>query len=69
MTHPFLSAAQLMARVLGSEGSEIVVTEHPISSATDTELAVRAAKAAVECARILTAPAPDAARTGAVSAP
>ncbi len=54
MTSAFVSAAELMARVLGSPGSEILVTDHPISSASDAELAARAERAAAQAARILT---------------
>jgi 2-keto-3-deoxy-L-rhamnonate aldolase RhmA len=46
MTTKFVSAAELMARVLGAEGYPFVVIEHPISSASDEALA-EAARAAV----------------------
>ena len=40
MTETFVSAAELMARVLGADGYPFAVIEHPISSA--------------DCARLLT---------------
>ena len=42
MTSQFVSAAELMARVLGADGYPFVVIDHPISSATPEELAARA---------------------------
>ncbi|MCY4268831.1 MAG: hypothetical protein OXE80_01485 [Gammaproteobacteria bacterium] len=55
MTERFVSAAELMARVLGMPGYEFAVIEHPVSSASDTELAQRA-QAVIEClARMLPA--------------
>lgn len=42
MTTKFVSAAELMARVLGAEGYPFAVIEHPISSASDAELAEQA---------------------------
>jgi hypothetical protein len=53
MTSQFVSAAELMARVLGAEGYPIVVIEHPISSATPQALAERARAAAADSARLL----------------
>ena len=53
MTETFVSAAELMARVLGAEGYPFAVIEHPISSADQATLAARAGHAAVECARLL----------------
>ncbi len=46
MTDKFVSAAELMARVLGAPDHRFVTIEHPISSATSDELD-RAARAAV----------------------
>ena len=53
MTTEFVSAADLMARVLGAEGFSFVTTEHPISSATAGALAARARKAAAETVELL----------------
>jgi hypothetical protein len=47
MTTRFTSAAEMMSRVLGMPDYEFAVIDHPVSSATDAELAVRA-KAAIE---------------------
>jgi hypothetical protein len=42
MTTKFVTAAELMARVLGADGYPFAVIEHPISSATDAALAEQA---------------------------
>jgi hypothetical protein len=42
MTTHFISAAELMGRVLGAEGHPFAVIEHPISSATVEELREKA---------------------------
>ncbi len=42
MTTRFVSAAELMARVLGLPGYPFTVIEHPVSSATNAELEQRA---------------------------
>ncbi|NKB33452.1 MAG: hypothetical protein GKR91_10175 [Pseudomonadales bacterium] len=42
MTNNFISAAELMARVLGSLNYQFAVIDHPVSSATDDELAAKA---------------------------
>lgn len=55
MTSKFVSAAELMARVLGADGYPFVVIDHPISSATPQMLAERARKAVADGARILVA--------------
>jgi hypothetical protein len=55
MTSPFVSAAALMARVLGADGYPFVVIEHPISSASLAALGERARVAAADSARLLTA--------------
>ena len=47
MTTRFASAAEMMGRVLGMPGYAFPVIEHPVSSATDEELKVRA-RAAIE---------------------
>ncbi len=47
MTEKFVSAAELMARVLGADGYPFVTIPHPVSSATDEQLRA-AARAAAE---------------------
>ncbi|MBS0517842.1 MAG: hypothetical protein JSR90_04075 [Proteobacteria bacterium] len=47
MTTRFVSAAEMMSRVLGLPGYAFAVIDHPVSSATDAELAARA-RAALE---------------------
>ena len=42
MTSHFVSAAELMARVLGMPGYKFAVIDHPISSASDERLAAYA---------------------------
>lgn len=54
MTEKFVDAAALMAQVLGAPGHPFVVVEHPISSATETQLQERARLAVAECVEILT---------------
>jgi hypothetical protein len=54
MTEKFVSAAELMAQVLGADGYPFVVIPHPISSATESELAAAAAVAADACVTALT---------------
>ncbi len=56
MTEQFVSAAELMAHVLGAAGYPFVVIPHPVSSASDDELADRAAAAARACVALLTTP-------------
>ncbi|MGB7304314.1 MAG: hypothetical protein WBD13_08560 [Burkholderiaceae bacterium] len=53
MTTQFVSAAQLMSRVLGCDGYRFLTIEHPISSASTEVLQERAKKAALECQSIL----------------
>jgi hypothetical protein len=53
MTTEFVSAADLMARILGAEDYRYVTTEHPISSADPETLTAWAKKAAAESADIL----------------
>ena len=53
MTERFVSAAELMARVLGAPDHRFVVIPHPISSATSKALARAAAAAADDCAALL----------------
>ena len=42
MTTRFVSAAEMMGKVLGMPGYEFATIEHPVSSATDAELLDRA---------------------------
>ena len=53
MTTRFVSAAELMARVLGFPGYAFAVIPHPISSATDDGLRAMAAAAATQARRLL----------------
>jgi hypothetical protein len=50
MTQRFVSAAELMAKVLGMPGYKFAVIGHPISSASDAELA-EYARASIDQAR------------------
>ncbi len=56
MTEKFVSAAELMSRVLGAPDHRFVTIPHPISSATADELASAAHDAANEIVEILTGP-------------
>lgn len=47
MTTRFASAAEMMGRVLGMPGYAFAAIDHPVSSATDQQLAERA-RAALE---------------------
>jgi hypothetical protein len=53
MTTRFVSAAELMARVLGFPGYAFSTIQHPISSATDNDLRAMAAAAAGQARRLL----------------
>ena len=53
MTTRFVSAAELMARVLGFPDYPFAVIVHPISSATDDGLRDMAATAAAQTRRLL----------------
>ena len=53
MTTQFVSAADLMARVLGADGYRYVAIEHPISSAGDAALDAEAKRAVEEGLAIL----------------
>jgi hypothetical protein len=57
MTTRFVSAAELMCRVLGMPGYEFVVIGHPISSASDAELAQYARTTIDQAKRLLLSPA------------
>jgi hypothetical protein len=52
MTEPFVSAAELMCRVVGMPNYKFVVIGHPISSASHEQLATYA-RATIEQARHL----------------
>ncbi len=52
MTSRFVSAAELMAKVLGMPGYKFAVIGHPISSASDEQLA-QYARATIDQAREL----------------
>ena len=52
MTARFVSAADLMSRVLGMPGYAFAVIDHPVSSATDEDLAAMA-RATIDEARAL----------------
>ena len=52
MTERFVSAAEMMAKVLGMPGYKFAVVGHPISNASDEQLAAYA-RATVERARYL----------------
>ncbi len=54
MTENFVSAAELMGRVLGADGYPFVTIPHPISSATPDQLAAAARDAARACVELLT---------------
>ena len=49
----FVSAAELMARVLGADDYPFVVIDHPISSASEEELVKRARQAVADGIEIL----------------
>ena len=53
MTTKFVSAADLMSRVLGADGFSFVTIDHPISSATPDKLLDCAQQAVVTSAKIL----------------
>jgi cytosine/adenosine deaminase-related metal-dependent hydrolase len=54
MTTRFVSAAELMARVLGFPGYAFAVIPHPISSASDDGLRAMAAVAIEQARKLLT---------------
>ena len=53
MTERFVSAAELMARVLGMPGYPFVVIPHPVSSASNDELRAMARIAVEQVGRLL----------------
>ena len=56
MTTRFVSAAELMARVLGMPGYAFAVIPHPVSSADDDGLRAMAEIAAAGISRLLLMP-------------
>ena len=56
MTTRFASAAELMSRVLGMPGFRFAVIDHPISSASDEQLADYARQTIVQARQILLGP-------------
>ena len=53
MTTRFVSAAEMMGKVLGMPGYAFATIEHPVSSASDAELAARARAALEQGCKIL----------------
>jgi hypothetical protein len=53
MTTNFVSAAELMAKVLGMPGYAFAIIDHPVSSATDVGLRERAIAALAQGSRFL----------------
>ena len=53
MTLNFVSAAELMSRVLGADGYDFSVIDHPVSSATSDQLLARAEMTVSDIQRIL----------------
>ena len=53
MTENFVSAADLMSKVLGAPGYDYCVIDHPVSSASDAMLRERAAVAVEALRRII----------------
>ena len=56
MTTRFVSAAELMVRVLGFPGYAFALIPHPISSASDEALRDMAAAASAQARRLLLLP-------------
>jgi hypothetical protein len=59
MTERFVSAAELMSRVLGMEGYQFAVIPHPVSSASDADLRAMAAMTLGQIRRLLLKPGSD----------
>ena len=53
MTTRFVSAAEMMGQVLGMPGYAFATIDHPVSSATDLELAARARATIEQSCRLL----------------
>ena len=65
MTTRFVSAAELMSRVLGMPDYRFAVIEHPVSSASDAGLADRAMATIRQAGLLLTQhPSPDPHQSG-----
>jgi hypothetical protein len=56
MTERFVSAAELMARVLGMPGYPFAVIPHPVSSASDDDLRAMASITIAQLRRLLVVP-------------
>ncbi len=56
MTTRFASAAEMMSRVLGMPDYKFATIDHPVSSATDEELAGKARAAIEQGCRLLVRP-------------
>jgi hypothetical protein len=56
MTERFVSAAELMSRVLGMEGYQFAVIPHPVSSASDVDLKAMAGMTIGQIRRLLLRP-------------
>ncbi|MBS0538173.1 MAG: hypothetical protein JSR47_05425 [Proteobacteria bacterium] len=56
MTARFVSAAEMMSRVLGMPGYAFATIGHPVSSATDDELKAMARTAIEQGAKLLLKP-------------
>jgi hypothetical protein len=54
MTERFVSAAEIMSRVLGQPGYAFATIGHPVSSASDAELAAMARLAIEQGCRLIT---------------
>ncbi len=54
MTTNFVSAAELMAKVLGMPGYAFAIIDHPVSSASDADLRERAKAALAQGHSLLT---------------
>ena len=53
MTSKFVSAAEMMSRALGADKYPFVAIDHPISSASDADLAIQANLALENGAQLL----------------
>jgi hypothetical protein len=62
MTERFVSAAELMSRVLGMEGYEFAVIPHPVSSASDDDLKAMAGRTLAQIQRLLLRPGSNSGR-------
>ncbi len=59
MTERFVSAAELMSRVLGMAGYQFAVIPHPVSSASDADLRSMATMTLPQIQRLLLQPGSD----------